>query len=375
MQEIRPLTALRGIMAFWVFCRHALHVYPEDTVNLVGGIPPAWAAPFVARGYLGVDGFFVLSGFILSYTYASSLIPPTLPRFRAFIGARVARIYPVYCTVLFLFVLLYFAGAFSALDGREGNIDFGLRSFVFNVFMLQSWRIDPMASWNDVAWSVSAEWFAYLFFPAFLLVIGGGSAFSYRRAAVQLAGAAAALAAIEAWHGGTLGIAGGLLRIVPEFAAGAVLFRIYGAMTESGHAPPRWLGLAALCVVLAGVESGLDVLVVAGLGALIFALAFPSAILASIMTLRVFVYAGRFSYSFYLVQKIPAYIGGRWGNLLVNPATIPPALLFLAYLAIVVCAAVALFELVEEPGRRRVRALLAAPRPIAFRKPVERTAD
>ncbi len=56
--RIDDLTACRAVFAGWVFLYHLnLHLGP-------GGL--AWLRPLVGRGYLGVDGFFVLSGLVLA---------------------------------------------------------------------------------------------------------------------------------------------------------------------------------------------------------------------------------------------------------------------------------------------------------------------
>ena len=56
-QDLRPLTSLRFFAAMWVVL---YHFWPN-----LQPVRPA----FVAKGYLGVELFFVLSGFILSHVY------------------------------------------------------------------------------------------------------------------------------------------------------------------------------------------------------------------------------------------------------------------------------------------------------------------
>ncbi len=62
--------------------------------------------PFVARGYLGVDFFFVLSGFIISHVYLSSLARPSRRALSIFLWHRLIRIYPVHVAVLAAMVSL-----------------------------------------------------------------------------------------------------------------------------------------------------------------------------------------------------------------------------------------------------------------------------
>ena len=67
------------------------------------------------HGYLAVDLFFVLSGFILSYTHLSSFQRNGIRAFGDFLLRRVARIVPLNVVVLLLLVT---AGAISTFDAR-----------------------------------------------------------------------------------------------------------------------------------------------------------------------------------------------------------------------------------------------------------------
>ena len=88
--EIPALTGLRALLAWWVVVYHM-------TIPELAPLPPdGWLEPLRAHGYLAVDGFFVLSGFILSYVYRDAFaagVPGIYPRF---LLARLARLYPVH---------------------------------------------------------------------------------------------------------------------------------------------------------------------------------------------------------------------------------------------------------------------------------------
>ncbi len=124
--------------------------------------------------------------------------------------------------------------------------------------MLGAWQYAGPSGWNDVGWSVSAEWFAYVFFPLFLL-----AAPRLNKARIAMAGclALAALAAVEATAPDHLSLSGGVVRLVPEFLLGVLLCRLREAMPRhNGFAAGGMLSLA-VCVL--GVGLGLDVLFVA----------------------------------------------------------------------------------------------------------------
>ena len=107
---------------------------------------------FLSHGYLAVGLFFLLSGFILAYTYDGN-IDGHANRVR-FWEARFARIYPVYLLSLVM------AFAFA------GELALGTRAAV--VAMVQAWNPfnpDMAGAWNYPAWTLSAEAFFYICFP------------------------------------------------------------------------------------------------------------------------------------------------------------------------------------------------------------------
>ena len=112
---------------------------------------------FAGIGYVGVSFFFVLSGFILVYTYAGRNIV-----LRDFWQTRFARIYPAYLFALLLTSPFWIIGA---LKMHVPFFAFGERHFALTsalvVLLLQSWVPGAALSWNSVSWSLSVEAFFY----------------------------------------------------------------------------------------------------------------------------------------------------------------------------------------------------------------------
>jgi peptidoglycan/LPS O-acetylase OafA/YrhL len=120
-----------------------------------------WFGQISSIGYVGVSFFFVLSGFILVYTYEGRDISA-----RAFWRARFARIYPALAFSLLL------TGPFFFYAALKLNVPFfawssaHLKLVTFLVlFLLQAWVPFAALAWNPVAWSLSDEAFFYLLFP------------------------------------------------------------------------------------------------------------------------------------------------------------------------------------------------------------------
>ena len=150
--EIRPLTSLRFFAASLIVILHG-----------VGILHHSFLQQLFAFAH-GVTFFFILSGFILAYSY------PALNGAKAigkFWFARISRIWPAtIVSILFWAALLPWGLPDLPLYQK-------LAVFFTNIFLLHSWI--PSAtianSLNSVTWSLSAELLFYLLFPALLYVL------------------------------------------------------------------------------------------------------------------------------------------------------------------------------------------------------------
>lgn len=153
-EHIPSLTPLRGIAALLVII---YHVDSLSRAQHLGRL--IYHTGIIGRGYLWVDFFFVLSGFIMTHVYGDWFTNRIGRRaIRDFFAARFARIYPLYLFALGVQVLLY-VGIFSHLPGM--NRMYSLPTLPLHALMLLSFGLTPMG-WNIPAWSIGAEWWTYL---------------------------------------------------------------------------------------------------------------------------------------------------------------------------------------------------------------------
>lgn len=111
--QIQNLQVFRGFAALAVVAHHAA----LSTEAFVGALP-AWVAPFFGAGLLGVDFFFVLSGFIIMYAHMEDERTPA--KVKRYVFKRLTRIYPAYLPVGIGLILLYAAmPGFSAAGGER----------------------------------------------------------------------------------------------------------------------------------------------------------------------------------------------------------------------------------------------------------------
>ncbi|MEH2158244.1 acyltransferase family protein [Nostoc sp.] len=169
-KHIKPLTSLRGIAALFVVVHH----FSYYTLPKIGSILSAYS-DFFKNGYLWVDFFFILSGFIMTHVYVGDFsLKVNSSNYRSYLLSRFARIYPLHIFVLSLLIGLEIIKIFllhtSAFTGK-----FNLTALFANVFLLQAFDLNcpPLfwcdTYWNEPAWSISIEFVIYCIFP-FLLV-------------------------------------------------------------------------------------------------------------------------------------------------------------------------------------------------------------
>ena len=340
------LTGLRAVAAGWVVLFH----YRDDLLALVPGLAPL--DTFMRAGYLGVDLFFPLSGFVLAYTYADRLGSFSWRASTDFVRNRFARVWPVHVLTLNLDL------AVAALVGTLGVGADGhrrtLRAYVENVAMVHTWFNDR-PSFNAPAWSISSEWFAYLLAP--LLFV---AAVRVRRAAPALALAAASYAAMLAVFA-TMALPNGNLehmfyvRILGEFVGGMLLCL---AWVRGGARLGRCvvvLPVTLVVLALVPAASAGHYWAAPALALGVAGLAASSGWVTSALSWPLVVAAGEASYALYmthllgqpLVHSLRVWAqGSGWAS----------ALVVVGFLAALVGTAWLVHTTVEKPARRRLQA-------------------
>ncbi len=171
-KEIRSHTSLRGLAALIVVFVHFRSFFHPS-------IDPDEFTFFLYKGYLWVDFFFILSGFVMAYVY--DIEHPKRYSIRDtmhYLIARIARIYPLHLISLVATLLFFIMVALINWGlGEEPCcvFDDSLRnaeSLIANLLLVHAWGMFDWVTWNFPSWSLSAELFCYLIF-AVLLTING----------------------------------------------------------------------------------------------------------------------------------------------------------------------------------------------------------
>ncbi|MCF8539315.1 MAG: acyltransferase [Candidatus Nanopelagicales bacterium] len=239
---IRQLTGIRLVAAAWVLLYHM-----QGPLSSLGVLEIPVIDDLLRVGRLGVDLFFALSGFILTYTYMHSIGP----RLRGsatlrFWWLRLARIYPVHLVMLFV------AGAAVVAQARVTGDQLDRAwlnpwDFIKNLLLIQEWGPEPQRGWNFVAWSLSMEWLAYLLFPLLVLVLWrmhkhfSLAALVFTWVVILIPLVVYGFGTSDPYYTDNWG---STYRILTEFAAGAVTYLIVDRLTER-HGIHRSADIAA----------------------------------------------------------------------------------------------------------------------------------
>jgi peptidoglycan/LPS O-acetylase OafA/YrhL len=280
----------------------------------------SWFDLIAAKGYLWVEFFFALSGFVLMHVYGSRAREFLhFGAYAGFVRARLIRLYPLHLFMLLavlaqliVFGALARAGGYVSIFDQPYHPVLTLPTFIANLFLVQAWNLFNYLSWNGVAWFVSVEFLLCLLFPLYVLVAHrGGILRGLAIVAVGVAGLAAL--DLRSKHGLDLTFHNGIWRGMSAFGVGVGLATLYRA-TRSISRPPlpasvhSLAQLATVACLFSAIwftgwsHSHRDILTVLPMFALVFALSFDRGIVAEFLQTRVPMRLGEWSYAIYIGQ-------------------------------------------------------------------------
>jgi len=312
------------------------------------------------KGWLGVDLFFVLSGFVIAYVHRDEFCKLRWDPYCRFLALRIVRIYPAHlATTLILIPMLAVAWLF--LDYRPQGASLSGATLAYSILLVHGWGIPGSIGWNVPSWSVSSEWFAYLCFP--LLAMATCRLRSIRTnvalAASIMLGVILLSAHLNGIHKFMFDERLTLLRVSYEFAMGCLLFNIFAGMKRGVRLDALNI-LSVLVVVVAtvaGIPSRFDWVYILAFSSLVLGLSTNRGFVARIFAARQMVYLGEISYSVYLVHSLVLSVMGQVARRVVEYPDWTAAVA--SGLVAIIGSLVgghALYVFVERPARTRLRA-------------------
>ncbi|HKT71891.1 MAG TPA: acyltransferase [Steroidobacteraceae bacterium] len=368
------LESLRGLAAMVVVILHAVWTNPVSNLRIF------------QNGALMVDLFFVLSGFVICHSYGARL--GTSADIGRFLWLRLGRLYPLH--LAFLFVFLGFEVSKLIAQQRFGVVAdkpaFGVNNgfaFLTNLFLLQSLGLHHSLTFNYPSWSISTEFYTYGLFAVVRSVTG--RAVGYLIAAVVVI--VVSMAVLDLAHVVSIADAGfdwGFFRCCWGFFLGTLIWHLFEYLKRHPVRPQyimilSWLSpltLAAALIFLACVDPDSHwTYAFPWLAALIVltVVAWPHAGSQKVLESAALQWLGRVSYSLYMVHaaivwifvqvltmvfKFPKIVVED-GHGVGTPAAVGIGVL-LVYVVAVLCLSQWTYTHIEEPFRRRAKAVAAS---------------
>jgi peptidoglycan/LPS O-acetylase OafA/YrhL len=353
--EIRSLTGLRGVAALYVAIYHMFNRWIRSRPA-----SPFHLSTFLKHGYMSVDMFFILSGFVITLS-SKKLFETGMKKsnYILFMKKRFSRVYPIYIIITII--------AFGLLSRFQGIGALIQNIFLVQVFTSANYILGP-------SWSLSAEWFAYLLFPLFFYLV-----YLYQGKLWNLLCLIAGflvlifistnfnpflngIQSITATFGplDKFRFVAAVLRCFSEYLIGITLFKIYATYKEKYA---RYYGMAALaCTVVLTIllfVPDSDVAIVLLFAGLIFSLSTDQGIIAKVLGSKYIYLLGQISYSLYLIHPIIIDIRARMYNTLYkfgisNSNTISYVIGFLCLIAFSYLT----YKYIEIPSRNYLKSKL-----------------
>ena len=168
--RLTSLDLIRGVAALFVVVYHFQHL------AAFGQDPHSWAVtlatlpfysvlkPIYTLGWMSVDLFFVISGFVFAWIYQKAISEKGISLYE-FMVLRLTRLYPLH--ILTLLTVIVLQGLYLQRIGMFFLMPYNdVYHFVLNVGFLQGWGLERGASFNGPSWSISVEMVLYLLFFA-----------------------------------------------------------------------------------------------------------------------------------------------------------------------------------------------------------------
>jgi len=373
-RRLPAVTSLRFFAAFHVALFHM-----KEMRILTG---PHWLTSFAGIGYVGVSFFFVLSGFILVYTYAGRDIV-----LGEFWRTRFARIYPAYLFSLIIYFPFFYIGThqFHVPFFAFAEQHFAL-SAVLVLFLLQAWVPPAALAWNAVAWSLSVEAFFYAVFPFALRRFGrlSSTALAMIIPACWIAGMAVSIGFLAMRPAGAAYVGSAdcssavqfvkffpLVRL-PEFLMGMACGFLFIRNERNPKLALPLIGIGLLGVVATVLVSKLVPYLVVhtamsgpAFAALVYGIALEPK-WAAWLNNRLLVLSGDASYSFYLLHSM--FVAMFFYNFTTQQVRFNGIVGIASWTLMMLIISSLVYRFIEEPSRRKLR-------PKRDTKPVPATAD
>lgn len=346
--EIKSLTGIRGVAAIYVILYHIMHYSTQ--------------IQFIKNGYIAVDLFFVLSGFIMTYTYKKQFAHSVSSiNYFVFMNHRFSRIWPVYAFWMFYFMIFL-----------TDKVNFSAIPLISNLLLIQNWGL--ASPYVGPSWSVSVELATYLVFPFLCMaVFNRGRWFTVLAVAMSLLilvilaySKELSIDWLQHGYSGRMDIiahnnVGPILRCLAGFTLGVVSWKLFDHMQKSFSSVQSNITTIVISIAtfISLSKSGTDVFTI-----ILFALLIPSigakeSFISKLLSCKPIHFLGVISYSMYISHILilalyKGYVNDFVSFAIKNGQYRSDASTFLSLLMIIAVATIS-YYVVEKPTRKLLR--------------------
>lgn len=359
VKYIDSLTPMRGIAALWVMLFHIdVSLFYRD----MGALISRDATGILSKGYLWVDFFFILSGFIMAHVYGDSLsrggnLPERLSAIADYLWARLARIYPLHLFCLALVILIALTYPLFLPQVKDGSWEtfMAWKAIPSNLLLTHAMNQHVYLSWDIVSWSIGAEWWTYVATFALIIWLHRASA----AVSVITAGLAFGLLAglVYALPDKNLDITfnWGFFRCLFEFVIGLGVYRAWreGWLMSARHDILIIVLFAAIAAIFHFKAN--DLLTIPLFALLILGLSHNRGLFHGVLQTRPLQHLGRISYSLYLMHGVAFsafWFLMPWIKMHYGVPSMPQKLTYAAvFITLVIAASHVTYVFIERPAR------------------------
>lgn len=293
------LTGYRAIAAWLIF---VYHFFPFKNPNI-----PSFFKSTIGELHIGVDMFFVLSGFLITYRYFGDR--PII--FKNYMINRIARIYPMYLMItLLVFINIYVSKNIWSFENTK--------QFIVSITMTKALFKDYYFSGIAQGWTLTLEELFYISAPFYFILIKKNWKFLFiLPTIIFLFGfVLKTVANGNFWGLMQINIANYIFEFFAGIALALVIKKQYFGKINFNHF--TYSGLAAIIIYLSTRHfvsgfvdfqnefiraSELFSISVFGIAPLLYGLIFEKTFIQKILSTDIMILLGKSSYLFYLIHK------------------------------------------------------------------------
>ncbi|TYA84065.1 acyltransferase family protein [Seonamhaeicola marinus] len=366
---IPSLTPLRGIAAILVVFFHF------DIWLMLRGFPRLIDLEYssiINNGYVWVDFFFILSGFVICHVYSEKLEHRTKTTVKNYLWARFSRLYPLHVFIMLLFVLqiIVLLWLFPEYAEKKWLWTRSLPDFLYHLFFLQTSGIVDRPVWNVGSWSIAAEWWTYILAIILIPLLNKGNmVLRIISVILSLLGYIFITSqnpkfTLDEFY------ALGTLRCVFGFTVGIVVYQAYKYLIYKETIWTKdWLFFVILVSSILVLHFGLyDVIIIPLFAVLILCAALNKGLPHKLLNTKPLIFIGNISYSIYLIHLFWIYTWVMWIDLYFIPSTTTTpdlaqrTLWFLILFSLIVASSYITYNYVEIPAQKKLRQWRASKR-------------